>query len=354
MRSRRATIKDVAREAGVSVTTVSVALNGKGRVGAETRQIIEEVAQRLKYSASRTAANLTSGRTGTLVFAVSPMTVEQEGDGELPLEWDVDYYFQVFNAASAEAFGHNFLLAMLPFHGPSNSFLNTADGLILVDPNDDDPLLVDVISRDVPCVTIGRNNRGLNWVDNDFFAATSSAINHLTSSVPARPALFLSETSSSYVRDEISAYLDWCSNMSFDPAIIRSPSPRVDEAEPVIRQALQSPDRRFDSILTTLDTLALAADQASRRLRIGVPEDMQILSLADSRYLSHNLHTSITALDLCPIETAKVAINMLIDGMNNGQEHLSEIVPTSLKVRSSTRKPGVAFDSPNVSASDET
>jgi len=338
MRSRRSTIKDVAREAGVSVTTVSAALNGKGRVAPDTRQLIRDTAQQLNYSPSRSAAHLTSGGTGTLVFSVSPMTNEIPMLGAQP-EWGIDYYFQVFNAANTEAFSHNFLMAMLPFHGPHISFLNSADGLLVVDPHDEDPLLEEAVNRGLPCVTIGRNNKGISWVDNDFFAATTSAIEHLNSSVSSAPALFLSETSSSYVRDEISAYLEWCLKASFDPAIIQAPGPRVDEAEAVITEALRDPNRRFDSVISTLDTLALATDHASRKLNIAIPDQIQILSLADSRYLSHNLQTSITALDLCPTDTAEAAINILMNEINGAKEHQNKIVETLLRFRESTHSP---------------
>ena len=45
----RVSIRDVAREAGVSVTTVSHALNGKGRLNPETRERVREIADRLGY-----------------------------------------------------------------------------------------------------------------------------------------------------------------------------------------------------------------------------------------------------------------------------------------------------------------
>jgi DNA-binding LacI/PurR family transcriptional regulator len=47
--TERVSIRDVAREAGVSVTTVSHALNGKGRLNVDTRRRVREVADRLGY-----------------------------------------------------------------------------------------------------------------------------------------------------------------------------------------------------------------------------------------------------------------------------------------------------------------
>ena len=52
---KAATIKDIAREAGVSPSLVSFVFNGKNRVGEETRRRILEVADRLGYRAGQAA-----------------------------------------------------------------------------------------------------------------------------------------------------------------------------------------------------------------------------------------------------------------------------------------------------------
>ena len=67
---RRVTIKDVAREAGVSVTTVSQALNDPvgSRVAASTRDHVQAVAQRLGYRASPAARALRTSRTDTIAL----------------------------------------------------------------------------------------------------------------------------------------------------------------------------------------------------------------------------------------------------------------------------------------------
>src|SRR5262249_58226319 len=56
------TIHDVAKAAGVSVTTVSHALNGKGRVDPETRARVAQVVHRLGYRPTRAAPGLEAGR----------------------------------------------------------------------------------------------------------------------------------------------------------------------------------------------------------------------------------------------------------------------------------------------------
>ena len=65
------TIHDVAREAGVSHTTVSRALNNKGELSGETRARILEVAERLHYVPSSVAQALASGATRTLGLIIT-------------------------------------------------------------------------------------------------------------------------------------------------------------------------------------------------------------------------------------------------------------------------------------------
>jgi LacI family transcriptional regulator len=64
--TRQATLGDVARRAGVSVTTASRALNGRGRIGAETRRLVQEAARALNFTPNPMARGLLAGKTGTV------------------------------------------------------------------------------------------------------------------------------------------------------------------------------------------------------------------------------------------------------------------------------------------------
>ena len=70
-RRQSPTLKDVAKEAGVSVMTVSVALSGKSchvRISDKTRKHVEETARRLHYQPNAIARSLRSNRTNTYGF----------------------------------------------------------------------------------------------------------------------------------------------------------------------------------------------------------------------------------------------------------------------------------------------
>ena len=61
-----ASIRDVAKKAGVGVGTVSRALNGTGYVAEDTRAKILAIAEKLDYQPNELARNLFRNRTGTL------------------------------------------------------------------------------------------------------------------------------------------------------------------------------------------------------------------------------------------------------------------------------------------------
>jgi LacI family transcriptional regulator len=66
----RVTISDVAREAGVSLMTVSRVINDKGEISPSTRQHVLEVIERLDYRPSGIARGLATQRTGTIGLVV--------------------------------------------------------------------------------------------------------------------------------------------------------------------------------------------------------------------------------------------------------------------------------------------
>ncbi|WP_454299277.1 LacI family DNA-binding transcriptional regulator [Salana multivorans] len=68
---RRATSKDVARLAGVSQTTVSYVLAGKGRISPETRRRVVEASEELRYQPNLAARSMRTGRSGRLAILTS-------------------------------------------------------------------------------------------------------------------------------------------------------------------------------------------------------------------------------------------------------------------------------------------
>ena len=70
----KTSIKDIAREAGVSDTAVSLAFKGSSRITEQTREKIFATAKRLRYVPNSAAQNLRSGKTNTIGFIVNDIS----------------------------------------------------------------------------------------------------------------------------------------------------------------------------------------------------------------------------------------------------------------------------------------
>jgi DNA-binding LacI/PurR family transcriptional regulator len=105
----RPTIHDVAGEAGVSVTTVPDALNGKGRVDPATRGRVLEVVRRIGYRPNRHARGLRSGRAGALELLL-PVGDDARNNEATSLE----FYMRLASAAAASAFAQQQAVMLLP------------------------------------------------------------------------------------------------------------------------------------------------------------------------------------------------------------------------------------------------
>ena len=79
--SRRATIRDVAAQAGVSIGTASKALNGQGKLRAETRARVIAAAHELGFSPNVLARGLLAGRT----YTVGLITTDSFGRFSIPV-----------------------------------------------------------------------------------------------------------------------------------------------------------------------------------------------------------------------------------------------------------------------------
>lgn len=72
--TRKVTIKDVAREAGVSHATVSMVFTGERRISDKTREKVLEIARKMKYVPNLGASNLRSGRTKLIGFVINDLS----------------------------------------------------------------------------------------------------------------------------------------------------------------------------------------------------------------------------------------------------------------------------------------
>ncbi len=173
-RNRGPSIEDVAREAGVSVATVSRALRGLPNVAESTRVRIEEIAEKMNYRADPSAARLATGRT-QLVQLVTPTV-----DG---------WYFSRFIAGAVDLLiGRGYEAISHPVENPEQREVFLADmlrlekrvdGLIIVDLNISEEAALKLSEAGIRVVTAGFKTQKFPAVITDDYRVGYMATEHL-------------------------------------------------------------------------------------------------------------------------------------------------------------------------------
>jgi DNA-binding LacI/PurR family transcriptional regulator len=330
---RQVGIKEVAIEAGVSITTVSHALNGKGRLSDETRLRVQEAAARLGYRPNLVARNLAGKRTGLIGLSVS-----QTPGGQFTIA-DFAYYSQLMNAASIAAVDRGFAL-VLASGIPKSAWANLAlDGLIVVDPIRNDPVCAEFRRREVPIVTTGRvpGEPDGYWIDSDHFVSTPAMLDHLAAGGAQRIALVAAPPTTTYGTDMREAYEQWCRRHHQEPIVVVGGEDLSESAGYDATLRLLHGSVRPDAIFTMLDRMGLGVLLAAQAQGLSVPRDLQVACCTDSEACKLG-HPPLSALALYPEEIGREAVEMvatLIDGEEPAQRHV--MVKTKVIKRSSTR-----------------
>jgi DNA-binding LacI/PurR family transcriptional regulator len=326
MKKSRVTIRDVAAAAGVSTTTVSAALSGHGRLPEGTRIRVRAVAEKLQYKPSLSAQNLPSGRTGVILAAIA------SPGAALTATFDVDYFVQVLSSAADAAAQRGVVLALVPLLSANAQHPNIpSDGVIIIDPVPEFPLLREAVSRHLPLVTAGRaTGVDVAFVDSNFSEVVPEGLNFLRASGATAPALLTSESSASYVHDCTTAYLAWCADHEVSPRICSIAGALTEEAARVAATRLLADTNPPDAFFATLDRLALGAYAALRSRDL--PLDGRVLSLGDSRSLETDT-VRISAIDLSPAAIGAACVEVLLDVINQQAGPTEVIIPGRLIAR---------------------
>lgn len=332
---QRPSIHDVAAEAGVSITTVSHALNGRGRVLPETRDRVSAIAERLGYSANVHAQRLATGVHKTLALQVS-------GYGPNIVGVDSAYYIDLLNSASATALELGYMPILTPPDVTRRFTQMPADGALILDPTGSEPLLETVSEAGGIVVTAGRpllnRDRVAGWVDNDLPTLTIEVLDHLEKMGYERPALITGSKERSYAADTINAYERWVAERGKESIVeVVRDNPTADVAMSTARSLLERSPRP-DSIYASFDVFALGALRVAKSMGLDVPGDLGIVATVDSQGM-RSASPALTAIENHPAKLGQSAIKMLV-GLLNGdiEPPVGEIIPAELQIRESTAR----------------
>jgi DNA-binding LacI/PurR family transcriptional regulator len=316
--SPRANIKDVAREAGVSPTTVSHALNARGQVDAETRVRVEQAALKLGYRPNRNAQRLRTGEAHMIVLLSSMPFAVAGGPSRL------GFLMEVAAVAAAEALDRRLALVLAPpmENGRVPMELLDVDGALVIEPSAGDPNLAYLQRRGLPVVAIGKPAASdaeddsapalPPYVDIHSGRTTALLLEHLHAQGARKVAMILGSAQRNSYLEGRTAYQAFAAAQGQVPLLAL-----VDEADGEnggreAALALLAADPDIDAFCVPVDAFATGAVEAVLASDRRIPDDVMVATRYDG-LRARTCVPPLTAVDLHLDQVAQQAIALLFD-----------------------------------------
>ncbi|MGC0422920.1 LacI family DNA-binding transcriptional regulator [Embleya sp. AB8] len=332
----RVRLVDVAREAGLSKTTVSAALNGTGRLSDAVRLHAQETARRLGYRPNATARLLRAGHARLIGYAVREYVDTPWSYMESP------YFAQLTSATAQAALAHGYALVLLPTHSARDEWADLPlDAAVVADPLAGDPLVEDFLAAHIPIVSDRRlaGRAGGHWVDIDHEAAVRGVLDHLAAGGARRIGVVAAHSTSLFYEQGLTTYHAWCGERGFAPLVGLTPRPGNQPTRAVIDHMLAAPDRP-DALFVLTEASPPLILETVRSHGLRTPDDLLIVCVSDDPTAAQT-DPPITTLSLRPTEIATVGVELLIKALESGDPtSTGRLVPTRLEIRGTSRRDG--------------
>jgi DNA-binding LacI/PurR family transcriptional regulator len=241
------------------------------------------------------------------------------------------------NAAEA-SLTKGYALVLLP---PDPQYLSPMrfpiDGVIVIDPLRDDPVLKVLRAQSITTMTIGRDLSGNPepWVDDDIPSGVSALL-ELIAQPDDRIALVTFPATKSYLQDTISGVMAWPGHSAGYPTIHTINSTEADDVRLVTARLLTD---RPDLLLGANDRITLALLRELTAAGLDVPGDIRLASLVDAPELERT-NPTITALAQHPAEAARRAVDVLIENIAGKSVPAATRIPMRVAARASAPTAG--------------
>ncbi|MBM6590717.1 LacI family DNA-binding transcriptional regulator [Brevibacterium sp. RIT 803] len=332
-RPSRATIADVAREAGVSRTTVSHALNGLGKVNSATRDKVKEVAASLNYRPSVRAQGLRSGRSQALALLSSMPSAVSAGPSQL------GFFTELAMGCARIALLKGYVFVLAPPDGDANPVDRLdIDGAILLEPAADDPIAAALSDRGIPFVVID-GPAGERTVDLHHEDTAELLVSHLVERGAQHPALVAGTDRRRSQAAAREVYEAAAARVGFTPLIAEADESDGEDGGYRASARLLAEYPEVDGLIVPIDAFATGAVRAGVEAGRTVGDDLLIAT----RYDGLRARTStppLTAVDLGLDEISGAAVERLVAILDGGSEpDASSASAPTLVVRESTSGP---------------
>lgn len=328
------TIDDIARELGVSKTTVSRAISGKGRISAATRERVQACIEKHNYKPNASAKSLAESRTYNLALVLPRVFVKL----------DIPFVRQTMSAICDEAFMLNYnVMICLSVGDDSSALVRTldyrkVDGVILTRTVEDDPIAELLIRRDIPFATLGSlpakyAGKAIVEADHDQLGGCYAFSKVVLAGSHSQTAVLGNDLSYIVNQSRLSGFRKACQELAIpmEQTPIRMGINDLESCRESVEELLALGVRRF---------LCMDEDVCTRTMTVlkdnglSVPGDAQVASFSDTDQLK-NAVPPVSALYFDAAELGRAACRELIQALNDEEYDPKPLLGYKIRLRQS-------------------
>jgi DNA-binding LacI/PurR family transcriptional regulator len=332
-RPKRPTIRDVAREAGVSRGTVSRVLNGGAYVSPSALQQVNAAISRTGYIANNHARSLASGRSNTMAFLLTE-------PHHLLFE---DPNFATLLRGAAQALSERDLPLVLVMASTPAERRRTltylanghVDGVLAVSSHAGDPLVAALLKAGVPVVACGRplEQKGrVGYVAADDVGGAREITAHMLATGRRRVAMISGPLDTSGGLDRLAGYREAVGDAWDERLIVHGEYSRRGGRQAMEHLLESAPD--LDAVFVASDLMAAGAYEALKQAGRAIPTDVAVAGFDDSS-LASTLEPPLSTVHQPLMRISEEMVRLLLQVVE-GKEPVSVTVPTHLVLRHST------------------
>jgi len=310
------TLKDIAKEVGISPSTVSRAINNEGRVSETTKRRISEAIKKLDYHPNIMARGLASKKTKSIGFVIH----KRRGHS---LD-RASFYGKIIEGVEKEGrkYGYHPIFSVINEEERKSASLqivkeNRVDGLILAGCDIDKKLILSLKERKMPLVLVDNHldKEKISCVVTDNLNGAYEAVTYLISLGHKRIGFVAEMLSDLSFSERLQGYKlairEACLN--YDENLVQESK---DDVGYTATKKLLENQFPPSAIFAANDAAAIQAMKAIRKKRLRIPEDIAIMGFDNGGVAPHT-NPPLTTVRVFMKKMGQISMRMLIEIINN-------------------------------------
>lgn len=336
MKTERASITDIAKRAGLSITTVSRVLNGKAeqyRISVKSQQRVKEVAKEMRYVPNHFAANLRTGKSNTIALIVPSLSNPFFASIASVINTEIRRFDYITIISDSD---ENPEIEKVEL---DQIWARNIDGLVIAPCGNQWEYIKSMYDSGLPVVCVDRYFEDLNipYVSTDNYAGAQMATKHLLDNGHKLISCIQGVKSSTPNRLRVKGFTETMKSVGLDSYSIVGDDFTIQNGYLETKLLLQQ-DKRPTAILTLSNTIALGCMKALKEENVRIPDDISLITFDEHPYLDY-LSTPLSCIAQPVSDISKIAIKLLFAKLNKTDSKPNQILlkPT-LQIKKSVKQ----------------